>query len=240
MKQYLDFLKDSQRFYREFIQKLNAIHGPIPELQQITHQDLSSASFSPASPGLRDQMLLSCHQTLIYLGDLSRYRTAEKLDKDPTWGPAMGYYSLASSLRPSSGLAFHQQSVVAFEEGDHLRATYYLYRSIVAEEPHPNALSNLEIQYRKVTRAWDSGELRPRVNPRDRSTTRKAMLAWFIRMHSLCFQGHTFSGHDQLETELMSHLATELKGQTFDGTLVKICLVNFAAQSTAARRFQGR
>jgi len=35
MKEYLEFLKDSQRFYREYIQKLNATYGAIPELQQI-------------------------------------------------------------------------------------------------------------------------------------------------------------------------------------------------------------
>lgn len=239
MKQYLEFLKDSQRFYREMIQGLNSNFGPIPELQQIARQAANiTRSKADVSPDLRHQALLSCHQTLIYLGDLSRYRTTEKLDKDPAWGPAIGYYSLAASLRPSSGLAYHQQSVIAFEEGDHLRATYYLYRSIVVEEPHPNAIANLELEFKRARKAWDTGELRPRPNPQDRNGPRKAMVSWFVRLHSLLYQGYTFPGHDQLETEVMSHLATVIKERPSDGIMLKLCFINFAAQSTAATRFQ--
>lgn len=35
MKLYIEFIKDSQRYYREYIQKLNAKYGAIPELEQI-------------------------------------------------------------------------------------------------------------------------------------------------------------------------------------------------------------
>jgi hypothetical protein len=46
MKVYLEFLKDSQRFYREYIQQLNARYGAIPELQQIAQQDNGNGKFS--------------------------------------------------------------------------------------------------------------------------------------------------------------------------------------------------
>jgi len=241
MKQYLEYLKESIRFYRELIRGLNSNFGPIPELQEVAQQSSDVIrSRQQVSLDLRQQALLSGHQTLIYLGDLSRYRTAEKLDRNPVWGPAIGFYGLAASLRPSSGLAFHQQSVIAFEEGDHLRAAYYLYRSIVVEEPHPNAIANLELEFKRARKAWDSGELRPRPNPQDPNGARKALLAWFVRLHSLLFQGHTFSGRDQLEAEVTSHLATELKGRASDGVLLKLCFINFAAQTTAATRFQSK
>lgn len=35
IKQYLEFLKSSQRFYREYISTLNARFGGLPELEQI-------------------------------------------------------------------------------------------------------------------------------------------------------------------------------------------------------------
>ena len=221
------------------MRKLNSRFGPIPELQQVAQYSQSSAqNQSSASPEIRHECLLSCHQTLIYLGDLSRYRTTEKLDKDPTWGPAIGYYNLAAILRPSSGLAFHQQSIIAFEEADHFRATYYLYRAIAVEEPHPKAIDNLELEFKKARKAWDSGDLRPRFNPQDRAGSRKALLAWFVRLHSLCFLGQDFPGHDQLENEIRSHLIAEIKDQATDGVLSKIAFVNIAAQYTAANRFQ--
>ena len=202
------------------------------------YSQTSAQGQASVSPDTRHECLLSCHQTLVYLGDLSRYRTTEKLDKEPKWGPAIGYYNLAAVLRPSSGLAFHQQSIIAFEEADHFRATYYLYRAIAVEEPHPKAIDNLELEFKKARKAWDSGDLRPRFNPQDRAGPRKALLAWFIRLHSLCFLGQEFSAHEQLENEIKSHLLAEVKNQSTDGVLSKIAFVNVAAQYTAANRFQ--
>jgi len=183
--------------------------------------------------------LQSCHRTLIYLGDLSRYRTTEKLDKEPSWGPATGYYNLASTLRPSSGLAFHQQSVIAFAEGDHLRAVYYLYRAILVDEPHPNASQNLDLEFQKVQKAWDSGKLIPRSSPQDPHGSRKIMVAWFVRLHSLCYYGKHFKGHDELENEVLNQLSMQMSTPGFEATLSKICFTNFAAQATAGIRLEG-
>lgn len=193
----------------------------------------------PPSPEVHEATLLSCHQSLIYLGDLSRYRTTERLDREPAWGPAIGYYNLAGTLRPSSGVAFHQQSVVAFEEGSHFRCVYYLYRSIVVNEPHPHAVANLELEFRKVGKAWNSRELLPKSSPQDPSGPRKALLAWFVRLHSQCFQGQPFKGHEELENEVLGHMRIESQNRMVDGTVSKICFINFAAQYTAAMRFQG-
>jgi len=194
----------------------------------------------PVSPEVQAQVILSCHQTLIYLGDLFRYRAAEKLDKVPDWGPAIGYYALAIALRPSSGMAFHQQSVVAFEQGDYLRSTYYLYRAIVVTEPHPNATANLELQFKKITAGWDRGELIPKHSPSDRSASRKALISWFVRFHSMCYRGQHFSQYEELEKEVLSRVAYELKKRTLDGILSKMVFINVAAQATATTRFQSK
>lgn len=243
-KVYLKFLKDSQRFYREYIQNLNARFGGIAELQriagQLKHETANASQQSPISPELHTQVILSCHQTLIYLGDLFRYRAAERLDKTPDWGPAIGYYALAASLRPSSGLAYHQQSVVAFEQGDYLRSTYYLYRAIVVAEPHPNAIANLELQFKKITAGWERGELVPKNLPHDKSASRKALVAWFVRFHSMCYKGDPFSQYEELEKEVLSRAKSELKNRSIDTILPKMMFINFAAQATAAQQFQDK
>lgn len=206
-----------------------------------SHALVNDSTANDVSSSLVQQRAVqSCHMSLICLGDLSRYRATEKLDKTPDWGPAIGYYGLAGTLCPSSGKAYHQQSVIAFEEGDHFRATYYLYRSIVVYEPHPNALSNLELEFKKVRKAWSSGELVSATSANDRNGHRKALASWIIRLHSKCFTGQTFKGYEELESEVLTRVQTELKSTTMDSTVSKICYINFAAQYNAAAQFQSQ
>lgn len=47
IKLYLEFLKDSQRFYRNYIQRLNATYGAIPELEQIAQQASNGRELLP-------------------------------------------------------------------------------------------------------------------------------------------------------------------------------------------------
>ena len=92
-----------------------------------------------AEESLRTRILQSCHATLIRLGDLSRYRETELVAKDRNWGPAIGYYDLAMVIYPASGASHNQLAVIALADGNHLRATYHLYRALSAHEPHPSA-----------------------------------------------------------------------------------------------------
>jgi hypothetical protein len=48
IKLYLEFLKDSQRYYRDYIQKLNARFGGIQDLERIARQVRSDRTFHPA------------------------------------------------------------------------------------------------------------------------------------------------------------------------------------------------
>ncbi|TKA51152.1 hypothetical protein B0A49_12813, partial [Cryomyces minteri] len=201
--------------------------------QRFIEHNESNGFATQVLPEVKHQALISCHQTLIRLGDLSRYRVTERLDKDRNWGPAVGYYGLAGTLRPSSGQSYNQQAVVALAEGNHLNATYNLYRAIAVEEPDPNAPGNLEIEFKKIVSAWSKGEL----IRRDSNAPAKALVAWFIRLHSKCYKGQAFSEHDELENEVMSQLAVELKERPLDGTLHKFVLINAAAQYIASQRW---
>lgn len=249
IKLYLHFLKGSERFYRGYIHKLSATFGGIPELDAVAHQVKSNgvASESESSPSLdsspelRARVLASCHQTLIYLGDLSRYRASEQLDKKPDFGPALGYYGLACTLRPSSGMGHHQQAVVALEQRHHLRAIYHLYRAIVVDDPHPNATNNLKLEFDKTNSAWKKGELLGQGPPNDPEAPKRMLTGWLVRMHSMCYKGQPFKGHDELEHTLLTKLAAVVKDRALDidSTLMRMLMVNLAAQHNASELFQG-
>ncbi|KAI9883026.1 MAG: 60S ribosomal protein L2A [Watsoniomyces obsoletus] len=238
MKRYLEFIKSSQRFYRGYIQRLASQFGGIPELERVAHQfkleNRRTHQRKEGSEQLRRQVLVSCHQTLIRLGDLSRYRETELTVKDRNWGPAVGYYELACVILPASGAAHNQLAVIGLVDGNHLRATYHLYRAIAAEEPHPTAKGNLEIEFKKIVGAWRKGELFS-ASGRDGNSS-KALSAWFVLLHARCYNGEIFSGHEELEGEVLGRLGVEVKGPLSEQTLVRFILINIAAEYFAGIR----
>jgi hypothetical protein len=200
----------------------------------------SKASPHPRIPAsLRNTVFQSCHQTLIHLGDLSRYRETELVDKDKerNWGPAKGYYDLAAEIYPDSGGAHNQLAVVSREDGDHFRSVYHLYRSLACKLPYPQAKANLELEFKRIIAAWDKGQLISNHKSADGNTGR-ALVAWFVRLHSKIYKGEEFAAHDELEGEVLSHLAIELKERPLDSILPKIILINLAAEYFATVQMQ--
>ena len=243
IKYYLHFLKESMRFYGEYIYKLSITFGGIPELEAVARKvrpnNVGESSQPTVSPELREKALYSCHHALIYLGDLSRYRASEKLDKEPDFGPAIGYYRLACTLRPSSGMGHHQQAVIALEQRNHMPGIYHLYRAIVVEDPHPNAADNLKLEFDKTNAAWDRGDLIQKGAPNDPESSKRTLVGWFVRLHSMCFKGEPFRGYEELEREVLGQLGAELKQRALDATLTRMIMTNLAAQYNAAESFQG-
>ncbi|KAF2843813.1 hypothetical protein M501DRAFT_926145 [Patellaria atrata CBS 101060] len=242
-KQFVGFIKLSQRFYRDYIFQLDTHYDGIPELHKAANKcghigTQHKGPGAPHTPELTHRLLLSCYQTLIYLGDLSRYRETETGGKEQNWGPAVGYYGLATEIYPQSGMAHNQQAVIALADGNHLRATYHLYRSLSTKEPHPLALKNLEIEFKKIVSAWDKGELINNRRGGEGNVPGKALIAWFVRLHSKCYKGEDFNGHDELENEVLSQLALELKERSLEGTLQKFVLINIAAEYFASVKLQ--
>ncbi|KAL5114336.1 hypothetical protein ACEQ8H_007773 [Pleosporales sp. CAS-2024a] len=241
---YMHFIKASQRFYRQYILNFDAQFDGIPELRKIAHKwkdDASNKSPRQRIPAsLNDQVLSSCHQTLIHLGDLSRYRETVVPDKDKerNWGPAKGYYGLAAELHPDSGHAHNQLAVVSREDGDHFRTVYHLYRSLASKQPYPAAQGNLETEFKRIIVAWEKGQLINNHKSSDGNNAGRALIAWFVRLHSKIYKGEEFAAHDELEGEVLSHLALELKERPLDSILSKIILINLAAEHFATVQMQ--
>ncbi|KAF2749570.1 hypothetical protein M011DRAFT_457013 [Sporormia fimetaria CBS 119925] len=245
-RSYLSFIKASQRFYRQHIVHLDAQVDGLDELrkiarklvleQQPTEHATSTIPSKPLPRELYKKVLLSCHQALIQLGDLSRYRETELAERNRNWGPAVGYYGLAVEVYPDSGQPHNQLAVIAREDGDHFRSTYHLYRSLACMQPHPLARRNLAIEFKKVVTAWDKGELIKNQTSPDGNGAGRALIAWFIRLHSKCFKGEEFPEHHALETEVLSQMAIELKERSLDSTLRKMILINLAAEYVASKQ----
>lgn len=92
---------------------------------------------------------------MIYLGDLSRYREFGRTTKN--YGPAIGYYTLAKELLPTSGNSHNQLAVMAMDEGSLLSALYHLYRAVSVSEPFPEADRNLTKSFKKALKAINAG-----------------------------------------------------------------------------------
>lgn len=190
------------------------------------------------APEIRQKVLFSCYHTLVHLGDLSRYRETTAAEKEYNWGPAVGYYSLAMEIYPDSGMAHNQLAVIALTDGNHFRATYHLYRSLSVKEPYPLAKDNLEREFKKILIASEKGELISKT--RLGTPIGPTLVAHFVRLHSKCYKGEDFPEHDELENEVLSQLAVELKERSLEGLLQKITLVNIAAEHHAVTQLQGK
>lgn len=201
---------------------------------------LSADEPTQVSGNLARSVLMSCHQTLVRLGDLSRWRETQSVINGRNWGPAIGYYNLAGLVHPTSGASHNQLAVIALVDVNHLSATYHLYRALAVEEPHPSAKGNLEIEFRKIEDAWSNGKLL-KTNPVGNSQeSGKALVGWFMRLHARCYNGVDFPEHEELESEVLSQLAVDLKERSFESTLNKFVMINIAAEFFAGVRLQGK
>ena len=262
-KRYLDFIKASQKFYRVYIKKLASRFGGVPQLEMIAYSlrldSMCRSSFggclavpcsyplasseegiTKPSQSISRAVLLSCHQTLVRLGDLSRYRETELSGNKADWGPAIGYYDLAGTVYPPSGVSHNQLAVIAKCREHHLSAIYHLYRALAAEESHPMAKGNLELEFKKIEAAWTKGESSSSGVKEKPQQPGAVLENWFMRLHALCYKGSEFAEHDELENEVLNQIAVELKERSLESFLNKIVLINITAQFSASEDFQSR
>ena len=89
--------------------------------------------------------LLTCHRSLIYLGDLERYYQSNNVGA-PSWEKAKIYYQQALMLFAGSGNPYNQLAVVACYVNQYLAATHFYFRSLfVKKNACSNALHNLNV-----------------------------------------------------------------------------------------------
>lgn len=223
-KLYSHYLKTAQYFYRGYLQRVCARYdmkdlrriARRAELQEMPLPDKDKVDATATQ--LEDIVKRSCHKTLIYLGDLTRYRTLLRT-KDPNWDGALAYYLLANDLIPESGHGYHQCGVIYVETEDHLQVVYHLYRALACDLPHPNASTNLDLEFREFQKRKDI-------------TTKHALTTWFVKLHAFYSQGKEFTERKELEREVDHRLSLAMKtgkGYDSDLDLLKIVLINITA-----------
>ncbi|KAL2408091.1 hypothetical protein ABEF95_002196 [Exophiala dermatitidis] len=231
-KLYLEFIKSSMRFYRGYIQRLASNFGGIDEIVELARRfnldTLSVNKLRPVDEMLKKQIIRSCYSTLVQLGDLSRYRETELQRKERNWGPARGYYDLASALDPTSGMSNNQLAVIALADQDHLRAVYHLYRAVCVENPAPQAQGNLKLEFRKIRKKKSKED--------DILEESSKLQDAFLLFHARNWDGEDRVGVEDAQAKVLRLLADELRVRPRESTIRKFCLINIAAQDVAAKR----
>ncbi|KAL9128897.1 MAG: hypothetical protein Q9217_002519 [Psora testacea] len=241
-KHFLDFIKSSQSFYRGYILSLTSLFDGVRELEAVAKRlafsMLSMDEQTQVPEHLRQAVLLSCHQTLIRLGDLSRWRETQLVTKDRNWGPAIGYYHLAGTIYAASGACHHQLAVIALVDDDHFRSIYHLYRALAVAEPHPSARGNLEIELHKMAEILAKGGPTADISGREDSVSKGALTGSFLRLHATFSIGCGFLEHSELEREAIKQLVNASKERSKEASVRKIVLINLAAEYYAGMRLR--
>lgn len=154
-------------------------------------------------------------------------------EEDRDWAPAIGYYDLALTVCPGSGQPFNQRAIIALSSKNLFRATYYAYRSLTAEDPHPQASDNLRSIMNRISKAWDKGELTTDANAAAGATLPASVVASFLRLLQQYSQGVESTSTPELETEVCTRLKSCLQQEPEEPAPVKLVLSSIAAQQAA-------
>nr|XP_043631207.1 protein SMG7-like [Erigeron canadensis] len=164
--QFKTFLSEATGFYHEFLLKIRAKYGlpmgqfyPDSENHNLNEKDeKKSAEFKMG--------LQSCHQCLIYLGDLARYKGlyGEGESKGRDYAAASSYYLQAASLWPSSGNSHHQLGVLANYSGDEFLGLYRYFRSLAVKYPSSTSKENLSLVFEKNRQSYTQLHIDPKAS----------------------------------------------------------------------------
>ena len=175
-----------------------------------TAKDVKPSEASSSSEQ-QQAVLASCFDALLHLGDLSRWREQARTEGEVNFGPAIGFYDLAATLRPDSGKPHHQLAVIAASspEPDDLRIVYHFYRSLTAVFPHPKAEENLEQQFQKIM-SRPSHQRSLSVRRQEESATVTDLISWHMQLHAMCRTGPSFDEYAGLEHQVIGYLTMNI------------------------------
>jgi hypothetical protein len=234
-KHYNEFLKVSQGFYSGYLQRMSSRYHTLPELQRALRGAALKEIVVPdsdhvdaAAAKIDKLVVASASRILVYLGDLARYRTLNRPEKDRKFDNSLAYYSLASDVDQDSGSPYNQMAVIYHEESRHLDIVYCLYRALLADHPHPGAAKNLGVEFKHLLKA---------TAPKG-GKDHEALQFWFPRLHAHFEQGKTFSQHNELEKEVLGRFDMAVKAHNFSNGLLKMILINICAYEVASKKIQ--
>lgn len=226
-KLYNTYLKTALLFYKGYFQRLQALHGmpQIPRINSLLQLKAPDVGEVQNAQIPTDAVKKSFYTTLLHLGDISRWRNKARSRPDGL-KTAVLFYELAHDLNPRSGAAHHQLGIT--EGNNHLHVVYHLYRAFAIESPHPNAMPNLEQEFRKLLHVSPPGR---RPGPPDHD---EAFSNWFTKLHARFYKGEEYS--QELEEEVLHRLEIALKKPGALPLVLKMVLINMAAYYVAKQK----
>ena len=117
------------------------------------NQNPLTSKYVNAVQPLREGLTDFLYKSLIYLGDLARYRQLHSEKKVRQWELARKFYTLAQHVVPWRGNTFNQLAVLDTYEGKELDAISMYLRSIVVRERFPTAAENILLLVDKAQNA---------------------------------------------------------------------------------------
>lgn len=159
--------------------------------------------------------------------------------KEKNWGPAIGYYDLAITINPSSGVPYNQLAIISKAQKEHARTLYNLYRALSSQESPPTAFDNLNLEFKKIREARDGDKLNPAPNASSEDCL-NYLQHWFPLLHARCFDGIDIIDYGVLEIQTLKQLAAGLESSLLKTSFVnRMVLSNIAADFAAGERWQG-
>ncbi|KAF2229699.1 hypothetical protein EV356DRAFT_520678 [Viridothelium virens] len=186
-KIYLKFIKSSQCYYRDHIRELNHRFGCEEFAVLTTPSSLIKDGLQKSEhidKDLRNFVLVSCYDSLIALGDLSRWRELLFPGSSVSWSPARSAYYLASLICPESGEHHHQLALTFIAEEDHFNALYHLSRS---RSTLPQNDINLRREIRKISAADESNVLKDSISRHQDPGNTASLVAAVINAYCIYF-----------------------------------------------------
>jgi hypothetical protein len=210
-------------------------------LPQASTSPPSSATTADNIPEeLKTVIITLVYETLLHLGDLSRWRYVAHLGKtgESEWKAAALYYQLAYEVLPTSGFAKHQEAVLALGDTKYFYALSHLYQSLCSQVQHPEASQNLDLLLRKRLNI-PMNDLIQAVKTRHGGNAIATLRAWFLRLHVECYQGVEFSAHEEMEAEILNRLSTALKdGTDVSSTVFHMVMISIGGEYVAVEKAQ--
>lgn len=240
-RHYNNYLRTSQSFYKAYLQRFCGRYK-MKELERVgrvikfDEQVEAQPPVADASdPIVQDLVSSSFHKTLIYLGDLSRYRTILQ-GKNRSFVSALTYYALANEIMPQSGFGYHQSGIIYRETQNHFEVVYYMYRAVACEKPHPLAKVNLEREFQDLRQANAGSGVKGSV---------EVMAAWFVKLHAFYYRADesTLNIQKELANEVTNRLIMSLKSKSepeVDKILLKMVLINITSYTVGRKRVDGK
>ncbi|KAJ4423963.1 hypothetical protein N0V82_001391 [Gnomoniopsis sp. IMI 355080] len=226
---WISFLNTATEFYITYFQRLQGLYG-MPQIARVTRAlKLAAPKVGEAQKAQvpSEALQKSFYSTLLHLGDISRWKIKAQ-SKPSGMKTAVLYYELAHDLNPTSGAAHHQLGIL--EDDNHLQIVYHLYRAAAVESPHPNAIQNLEQEFRKLSNLSQGSRRAGPVDPNH------AFADWFTKLHAYLYKGDEYS--PELEEEVLHRLELALKKTDTLSLILKMVLTNIAAYYIAKARIQ--